>query len=96
MNEWVLIVGMALITFTIRYALFGMSRQIVLSPKLTHLLRYVPPSVLSAIVVPTVLVPENQDVGARCVGAIAALLIGYRTKNLLLTIGVGMLRQWIF
>ena len=95
MNEWVLIVGMALITFTIRYALFGMSRQIVLSPKLTHLLRYVPPSVLSAIVVTTVLVPENQDVGARCVGA-----IGYRTKNLLLTIGVGMLTfllwQWIF
>jgi len=104
MNEFYLIGGMALITFAIRYPLLAVSERIQLSPQFLQILRYVPPAVLTAIVVPAVLISTKDEVclsytNARLVGAIAALLIGYWRKNLLLTIVVGMLVffswQWL-
>jgi branched-subunit amino acid transport protein len=57
-------------------------------------LQYVPPAVLTAIVVPTtVVVDDNLWIGLdnpRVVGAIAAVAVGLWRKNLLLTIAVGM------
>ncbi|MEL6353727.1 MAG: AzlD domain-containing protein [Cyanobacteria bacterium J06627_28] len=94
MNEAFLILGMMLATFSVRYIMFGASRYIKLSPALLNALRYVPPVVLSAIVVPEVLLSNGElSVGlmnARLVGAIAAIIISYSTRNLLLTIVVGM------
>jgi branched-subunit amino acid transport protein len=103
MNEFYLIAGMAGITFTIRYLLLGISGRFHLSPQITDLLRYIPPAVLTAIVVPAVLMPTGDALlltlnNARLVGAIVAALVSYRTKNLLLTIALGMttflLWQW--
>ncbi len=94
MNEVLIIGGMAIATFAIRYIMFGASNRIVLSPALLSALRYVPPVVLTAIVVPEVLLNEGRlAVGlenARLIGAIAAILISILTKNLLLTIVLGM------
>ena len=94
MNEVLIISGMAIATFTIRYIMFGVSSRIVLSAGLLTALRYVPPVVLTAIVVPEVLLNEGSlSVGfgnARLVGAIAAILVSTLTKNLLLTIVLGM------
>jgi branched-subunit amino acid transport protein len=94
MNEFFLIGGMAIVTFAIRYPVLALSGRFQLSERFLQILRYVPPVVLTAIVVPTVLMPENQLLlsytNARLVGAIAALLVGLWRKNLLLTIVVGM------
>ncbi len=94
MNELLLILGMAIATFAIRYVMFAASSRIKLSPVLLNALRYVPPVVLSAIVVPEVLIKDGViSVGymnARLVGAIAAIAIAYFTRNLLLTIVIGM------
>jgi len=94
MNELLLILGMAIATFAIRYVMFAASSRIRLSPALLNALRYVPPVVLSAIVVPEVLLKDGViSVGymnARLVGAIAAIAIAYFTRNLLLTIVLGM------
>ncbi|WP_088891055.1 AzlD domain-containing protein [Leptolyngbya ohadii] len=103
MNEFLLIAGMAGITFSIRYLLLGVGGRIRLSEKVIHLLRYVPPAVLTAIVVPAVLMPTGDELmlapnNARLIGAIVAVVVSYRTQNLLLTIGLGMaaffLGQW--
>lgn len=95
MNQFLLILGMALVTFVVRYPVLAMSGRIKLSPKFLQILRYVPPTVLTAIVVPAVLMPENELLitlaNARLVGAVAAILVGFWQKNLLLTIVVGML-----
>ncbi|NJO41181.1 MAG: AzlD domain-containing protein [Cyanobacteria bacterium CRU_2_1] len=95
MNEFFLIFGMTLVTFLVRYPVIGMSGRIKLSPQFLQVLSYVPPAVLAAIVVPAVLISENTIVidhtNARLIGAIAALWVGIWRKNLLLTIGVGML-----
>lgn len=104
MNELVLIGGMTLITFSIRYGVIGVSEKIKLSPQLLQMLRYIPPAVLTAIIVPTVLISTGDKLvlsytNARLVGAIAAILVSYWTKNLLLTIVLGMLVflgwQWL-
>lgn len=104
MNEFYLIAGMAAITFTIRYSLLYLGGRFQLSPKMTDLLRYVPPAVLTAIVVPAVLMPSGDSLmltptNARLMGAIVAVVVSYKTKNLLLTIGLGMvtflLWQWV-
>lgn len=103
MHEFLLITGMALVTFAIRYSMFAMSGRIRLSEPLLNALRYVPPVVLTAIVVPAVLMPSGDTLefgftNARFVGAIAAFTTGWFTRNLLLTIVIGMVTflvwQW--
>ena len=104
MNEFYLVGGMALATFTIRYALFALSHRVELSQQLVKALRYVPPAILTAIVVPAVLIPTGKEVilnytNARLVGAIVAFIVGWFTNNLLLTIVLSMLAffswQWL-
>ena len=93
-NEVMLLGGMTLVTFLIRYPVLAMSGRITLPPQLLQALKYVPPAVLTAIVVPTVLVEGDSlwvGVGnARLIGALVALSIGLWRKNLLLTILVSM------
>lgn len=94
MNEFLIVGGMAIATFAIRYVMFGASSRIVLSPIVLNALRYVPPVVLTAIVVPEVLLSDGSLAmgveNARLVGAIAAVLTSIVTQNLLLTIVLGM------
>lgn len=94
MNEVLMITGMAIATFAIRYVMFGASSRMTLSPALLNALRYVPPVVLTAIVAPEVLMNggtlQVSYVNARLVGAIVAIIVGWKTKNLLLTIVLGM------
>ena len=94
MNEVLIVGGMAIATFAIRYIMFGASSRIALSPTLLNALRYVPPVVLTAIVVPEVLLQEGSlQIGlnnARLIGAAVACIVGSLTQNLLLTIVLGM------
>ena len=93
-NEILLLGGMTLVTFLVRYPLLAMSDRITLPPKLMQALNYVPPAVLTAIIVPTVLIEDNSlwlaPSNPRLLGALAALGIGLWKKNLLLTILIGM------
>ncbi|HEY9889400.1 MAG TPA: AzlD domain-containing protein [Candidatus Obscuribacterales bacterium] len=93
-SEIMLIGGMALVTFLIRYPILALSGRLQLPERWLQALNYVPPAVLTAIIVPAVLVEENALwlgwQNPRLAGAIAALAIGLWRKNLLLTILVGM------
>lgn len=103
MDEFFLIAGMMCVTFLIRYPMMAMSGRIKLPDWFLQLLRYVPPTVLTAIVVPAVLMPNQvlwlDHTNARLVGAVASIVVGVWRKNLLLTILVGMgvffLWQWL-
>ncbi|MCU0523344.1 MAG: AzlD domain-containing protein [Elainella sp. Prado103] len=103
MNELWLISGMAVVTFAIRYPIVAMSGRLKMAPWFLQLLCYVPPTVLTAIVVPEVLMPNDvlwvDPTNARLIGLLAAIGVGYWRKNLLLTIVVGMIVflgwQWL-
>ncbi|MDJ0570805.1 MAG: AzlD domain-containing protein [Pleurocapsa sp. MO_192.B19] len=95
-QEFYLIGAMALVTFLIRYPLFAFSSQIRLPSQLIEALKYLPPAILTAIVVPAILMPTGDKIllsytNAKLVGAIAAMLVGWQTQNLLATIVCGML-----
>lgn len=104
METFYLVAGMAIVTFSIRYGLLALSGRIKLSESIQRALRYVPPVVLTAIIVPAVLYPDGRTLhlsafNAYLVGAVATVIIGKLSKNLLITIVGGMacfaLWQWL-
>jgi branched-subunit amino acid transport protein len=101
MNDVLLIAGMTLVTFGIRYGTMAMVGRITLPERVVQALRFVPPAVLSAIIVPAVLIPDGIHLyvapdNARLVASLVTAGVMWRTKNLLLTIVLGMLALWLW
>jgi len=105
LNEIYMVAGMALVTFGIRYIMFPLSGRFEFPELFRQGLRYVPPVVLTAIIVPSVLMPDGETLNLSLtnpylIGAITACIIGGLFKNLLLTIVVSMVIflgcQWAF
>ena len=76
-QELYLIGAMAIVTLLIRYPILAISSHIKLSSLSIEALKYLPPAILTAIVVPAVLIPSGEQIllnytNARLVGAIAA------------------------
>jgi branched-subunit amino acid transport protein len=99
MQELYLIVGMVLVTFAIRYSMFLVAGRVEFPARLINALRYVPPAVLTAIIVPAVLIPTGEGLNlgytnAYLVGALIAVGVSWFSQNLLLTIVLGMLAFW--
>jgi len=92
--ELFLILGMALITFGIRYFLLAFAERIELPDLLTDALKFIAPAVLTAITVPAVLMPAGElDLSLSNPYLIAggtALVAGIISKNVLATIFVGL------
>ena len=104
-SEIYMVAGMALVTFAIRYIMFPISGRFQFPELFERGLKYVPPVVLAAIIVPSVLMPTGETLDLSLnnpylVGAIAACVVGGVFKNLLLTIVVSMVVflgfQWVF
>jgi branched-subunit amino acid transport protein len=98
MAEFYLIAGMFLVTFTIRYSMFIVAGRVEFPARLVSTLRYVPPAVLTAIIVPAVLMPGGHLMvsytNPYLVGGLIACGVGWMSQNLLLTIVVGMAGFW--
>lgn len=99
MNEVLMIAGMALVTFGVRYPVLALVGKIQLPPTILRALKYVPPAVLAAIILPEVLFHGDQSIdisltNSYLIAAVVAVLVAWRTKNLLLTIVLGMLALW--
>lgn len=56
----VLILGMAAITYATRVGFIGVARQTELHPLLRRALKYVPASILAALVAPAILAPSGK------------------------------------
>ncbi len=95
MESVFLVGGMALVTFGIRYVLLPFSGRIQFSGAVRRALGYVPPAVLTAIIVPMSLMPGNEGLQVSAsnpylVGAVATAAIAWWSKNLLATVVGGM------
>lgn len=94
-SEILLILGMTAVTFLIRYSFFALGDHVQFPPLVKRALRYVPVAVLTAIVVPMVLLPDGEHWqldwrNAWLVGALASGLIAWRFRQLLAAIVGGM------
>jgi branched-subunit amino acid transport protein len=92
---------MALVTFAVRYPVLALLGKIPMPEPIFRALKYVPPAVLTAIILPLVIL--NKDKGNildlsltnhYLIAGIVAALVAWRSKNLLLTIILGMLALW--
>jgi len=99
MNLWITILGMGIVTFAIRLSFITLMGRIEAPLLVQRALRFVPPAVLSAIIFPELLMRNGRlDVSfgnLRLLAGALAALVAWRTKNVLLTIGVGMAALWI-
>jgi branched-subunit amino acid transport protein len=99
MNYWLIILAMGLVTLGIRLLPIALLGHIEIPIGVQRALRFVPPAVLSAIVAPELLMPGgefNLSVGnARLLAGVIAMLVAWRTKNVLLTIAAGMIALWV-
>ena len=99
MSLWLSILAMGVITFALRLSLIALLDRFEVPPLVTRALRFVPPAVLSAIILPELLQPDgkfNLSLGnARLLAGMIAVVVAWRTRNVLLTIGVGMLALWV-
>lgn len=95
MDNWILILGMLVITFATRYSLFAFP-DLRFPPLVRQGLHYVPTAVLTAIVVPGMLLPDGQHWqlswdNAYLLAGLATIIIAAATRHLLATIGGGLL-----
>src|SRR5256885_412699 len=99
MITWLLILGIGLITYAIRLSFILFFGKVEMPPLLLRILRFVPIAVLSAIILPQLLLPGGTlDLSLRnprWLAGILAALVAWRTRNVLLTIAVGMVALWV-
>lgn len=88
-----------LLTFATRLSFIALLGRVETPDLLRRALRYVPPAVLSAIILPEMVVRQGTvDVSLhnlRLLAGLAASAVAIRTRNVFLTIAVGMAALWI-
>ena len=99
MSLWPVIAGMGVITYALRLSLIVLFGRVEMPVPIRQALRFVPPAVLSAFVFPGLLGSGGAfDISlgnARLVAGGLAAVVAWRTRNVFLTIGVGMGLLWI-
>jgi branched-subunit amino acid transport protein len=94
MSVWLIFLLGGLITFAMRFSFIYAFGRVRVPPALHRALRFVPPAVLSAIIFPAVLMPNDRfEIGFgnhRVLAAAVAVLVAVWTRKTLPTIAAGM------
>jgi branched-subunit amino acid transport protein len=87
-----------LVTFVTRLSFIALLGRLEVPPLLTRALRFVPAAVLSAIILPELVVQRGAvDLSAgnpRLLAGLLAAAVALKTRSVGLTIGSGMLALW--
>ena len=99
MITWLLIIGIGLATYATRLSFVTFFGKRAMPALILRMLRFVPMAVLSAIIWPQLFLVNNTlDLALanpRWLAGIVAGAIAWLTRNILLTIVVGMLTLWV-
>lgn len=94
-ETWLIILLGGLMTYGIRLSFIALAGRWQPPQLFQRALRYVPPAVLSAIILPEMLVRDGQiflsPLNPRLLAGLLAMLVAWRTRSTTLTIVVGML-----
>ena len=100
MDELLLILGMMVVTFSARYPVLAIFGRMPIPKPIFRVLRFVPTAVLTAICTPIIFMPEGEVAiapsNAYLVASLIAILVSWKSRNLLLTIlfGMGVFLGW--
>ncbi|MGI6091646.1 MAG: AzlD domain-containing protein [Veillonellaceae bacterium] len=98
-----IIAGMALVTFATRYSCVALFRQTGMPDWLERWLKHIPPAILTALIVPALVMPTGQiDISLNnhyLLAGLVAALAAYKTRNIVTTLTLGLgtmlaLRFW--
>ena len=99
MSIWGVMVISGLATFAIRLTFILLVGQREIPAVLRRALHFIPPAVLTAIILPEMLLPAGQlnlsPANPNLLAGIVAVLVAWRTRSVLLTILVGMVVFWL-
>lgn len=99
MIAFLTILAMGAITYSLRLSMFVLAGRTSLPPYLANALRYVPAAVLSAIIAPELFMPQGAfdlSLGnARLIAGLVAIGVSWRSRNVLLTVAIGLLVLWV-
>ena len=94
MTVWLTMLAVGVLTYATRVSFILLFGQRDMPVRLRRALRFVPPAVLTALIFPELLLPGGKldaYVGnERLVAGIVAILVAWRTKNVVATIVAGM------
>lgn len=90
---WTAIILAGVGTYAMRASFLVFAHRLAdVPPSVQRLLRQIPPAALAAIVVPALLRPEGQIdlLHPRFAAGLVAAVVAWRTRNIALTLAVGM------
>jgi branched-subunit amino acid transport protein len=94
MKLWLVMICGGLLTYLTRLSFIALAEKVQFPIWLQRSLRYVPPAVLSAIIFQEVLIYSGKleltFQNDRLFAGLLAALVGWKSRNTLLTIAVGM------
>jgi branched-subunit amino acid transport protein len=99
MNIWLVMLLGGLVTFGIRFSLIYLFGRLEVPETMRKALHYVPPAVLSAIVFPELFIRDgvfNLSLdNHRMIAGLVAILVAWLSRNILITILVGMVALFL-
>lgn len=92
---WLTMILAGIITFVIRVSFILLFGKIRIPIRVQQALNLVPPAVFSAIIFPDMLLQNNQLAihlnNGRMIAGMLAILVAWRTRNIILTVLIGMI-----
>lgn len=97
MSLWLTVLLAGALTFAIRFSFIGAAGRIGIPAWFERMLRFVPVAALTALIWPDLLIAQGAiSLGEpRLFAGLLAALIAWRTRNVLATIGGGMVTLWV-
>jgi len=94
---WSLFLVIATGTFLLRFSVIALWGKIGTVPdSIERGLRFIPPAVLSALVLPAIVTSGGHfEIGPPAAAGLVAILVARKTRNVFLTIVAGMAALWI-
>ena len=96
---WLSVIIAGLLTYFTRMAMIALVSREMLSERVKEVLAYVPSAVFPAIIFPAIFI---NDYGTfveindpKIFAAIIAIIVGYYSKNIILTILSGLISYWL-
>ncbi|MCJ2165662.1 MULTISPECIES: AzlD domain-containing protein [unclassified Pseudodesulfovibrio] len=96
---WPVALAMGVGTFLLRFSFILIMDKMTFPDAVTRMLRFIPASVLTALIVPAVLLGRNGEAAfagwERLLAALVAVVVAWKTKNTFVTIASGMGVLWL-
>ena len=96
---WLAMIGLGILTFLTRFSFIALLERWQAPLIVQRALRFVPVAVLTAIIIPELVLREGvfnaQLTNPRLLAGLAAMLVAWKTKNVILTIAIGMTFFWL-